>query len=418
MKTDPHTLASAIRTNPLYDKWLERAGALLASGATAGTRYPEVWIRDLTTFIELALDYADPRDMRTALLTFFKFQGDDGGIIDGYTSKDASVDDYRFIRTPLCPDLNGHKNTVETDQESSLVQAVRIYVDKTGDQAFLETGVDGIAVIERMECALAFVRRERWTEKYGLVWNATTIDWGDVQPEHAWGVELDESSHPACCIYTNALYLSALRDAAELCRRTGRDGGRWRETADQLQRNIRAHLWDAGRGKFRPHLYLEKGSPFPEDFDEDTIYYHGGTACAILADLLSEEEIIDALGKMRANRDAAGVRTLGLTVWPVYRIDASPNPVFHTPFYYQNGGDWPWFGGRMVLALIQYGLIEEACEELQCILEMIDRVGDYYEWYAPDGAPNGAAEFRGAAGVVGLAIQKLRSRDFPNHENQ
>ena len=43
-----------------------------------------------------------------------------------------------------------------------------------------------------------------------MVWGATTADWGDVQPEHEWGVVLDESSHRAIDVYDNALFIVAM----------------------------------------------------------------------------------------------------------------------------------------------------------------------------------------------------------------
>ncbi len=57
---------------------------------------------------------------------------------------------------------------------------------------------------------------------------------------------------------------------------------------------MRKHLWDPDRRKFRPHIYLE-GSPFPGTFDEAAVYYHGGTAVAIEAGLLTREEIAESL---------------------------------------------------------------------------------------------------------------------------
>jgi hypothetical protein len=88
-----------------------------------------------------------------------------------------------------------HKNTVETDQESSLVQAVRKYVSATGDRTILQERLAGVTVRERLGRALRYVLTERFDQEHGLVWGATTADWGDVQPESPWGVELDANSH-------------------------------------------------------------------------------------------------------------------------------------------------------------------------------------------------------------------------------
>lgn len=63
------------------------AEELLKNGLNAGNAYNEIWIRDLNTFIELAYKSGDISKIRESLLTFFKFQGEDGNIVDGYVKK-------------------------------------------------------------------------------------------------------------------------------------------------------------------------------------------------------------------------------------------------------------------------------------------------------------------------------------------
>ena len=48
----------------------QRARTLLKSGLNAGSGYGEVWIRDLNTFIEVALEVNEPARFREALMTF------------------------------------------------------------------------------------------------------------------------------------------------------------------------------------------------------------------------------------------------------------------------------------------------------------------------------------------------------------
>src|SRR5690606_29594686 len=114
-------------------------------------------------------------------------------------------------------------------------------------------------------------------KKYGLLWGATTADWGDVQPEHPWGVELDENSHLAIDIYDNAMFLVAIDNYLEL---EPSDARKWQKTRKKIAKNTMKHLWDKEKQKFIPHIYLD-GSPFPESFNEDVVYYHGGTTIAI-----------------------------------------------------------------------------------------------------------------------------------------
>jgi len=342
------------------------------------------------------------------LLTFFRFQGKTGDIVDGFIDiKNAVQTDggYLYRYSELEPRYGAHKNTVETDQESSLIQAVWRYVTKSGNKAFLQQEVDGKTVEQRLEWALDFLMNERYDAKYGLLWGATTADWGDVQPEHPWGVELDESSHLCLDIYDNAFFIVAINHYLELTENAD-SKKKWIEIRDRIAANVRTHLWDSERQKFIPHVYLA-GSPFPEDFDEDAIYYHGGTAIAIEAGLLSKEEIAVSNAAMVANVKASGAPTIGLTVYPPYPEGFFLNKGMY-PYGYQNGGDWTWFGGRMIQQLVRNGFVQEAYDEARPMFERSVKNQGFYEWYARDGKPSGSGTFRGEAGVLHKAIEDFR----------
>lgn len=399
------SVARQILADPNLPLVLDKARSLLKTGFTAGSGYGEVWIRDLNTFIELSLQVNDPKPVREALLTFFRFQGPQGDIVDGYIPKAQGNVAYKYRRSALAPELLAHKNTVETDQESSLVQAVRKYVAVTGDSSILDEKVDGVSVRDRLVRALEYVLAHRFDAQHGLVWGATTADWGDVQPEHEWGVELDGSSHRALDIYDNAMFLVAIDDYLSLTGDTGTSSARWRKVRDDLRTNVRKHLWDADRRKFRPHVYLE-GSPFPSGFDEAAVYYHGGTAVAIEAGLLTQDEVADSLRQMVDNVRRAGAGSIGLTLYPVYPEGSFKNPAMG-PYSYQNGGDWCWFGGRMIRQLIRHGFVAEAYRELTPMTARVLRHGDFHEWWSRDNQPRGSGQFRGSAGVLGMAIVEL-----------
>jgi hypothetical protein len=385
---------------------LERAKGLLQTGLTAGTGYGEVWIRDLNTFLELALQVNDPGLLREALLTFFKFQGPEGDIVDGYIPEAKANVAYKYRRSDLAPGLLAHKNTVETDQETSLVQAIHTYIRVTGDRSILRDRLEGVSVLDRLERAMEWLCAERFDPAHGLLWGATTVDWGDVQPEHVWGVELDESSHRAIDIYDNAMFVTALEHFIGWITNDPERATRWIEVRDGVRQNIRRHLWDSERQKFIPHLYLE-GSPFPDDFDEGAIWYHGGTAVAIEAGLLSPEAIWASLEAMRANVKKAGAASIGLTIDPPYPEGFFLNPSM-APWSYQNGGDWCWFGGRMVQQLVRHGFVAEAYEELKPMVRRVVEHEGFFEWWTRENQPRGSGQFRGSAGVLGRSIQMLQ----------
>ncbi|MDR2039649.1 MAG: hypothetical protein LBQ60_17150 [Bacteroidales bacterium] len=403
-KVDP-ALKKQIEADIRLQAISEKAEALIQSGLNAGDGYGEVWIRDLNTFIEPACKVGDKARIREALLTFFRFQGTDGNIVDGYIPRKDERISYDFIYSDLAPQFAAHKNTVETDQESSLIQAITKYVNATGDKAFLQEQVADLTVMQRMADAMNFLLNERYNDKYGLLWGATTADWGDVQPEHSWGVRLDTSSHLSIDIYDNAMFAIAIANYISLTNNAG-EKKYWEDTRTKIIDNSRKHLWDASKQKFIPHIYLN-GSPFPADFDENAIHYHGGTAVAIEAGMLQKEEILAVYQQMQRNVKAAGAQSIGLTLYPVY-----PNGFFKNSgmyeYGYQNGGDWTWFGGRMVQQLIANGFYQEAYEAISPMLDRVIVHNGFYEWWTPEGEPKGSGMFRGSAGVLWKAIKMLQ----------
>lgn len=394
-------LLQEIDNNEYFHFVKAKALEVMKTGFNAGDGYREVWIRDYNTFIELAAQVFSPEELKEQLLVFFRMQGEDGNIIDGFTPvKKVGEVEYDFIYSPLEPRYAGHKNTVETDQESSLVQSVYKYIQLTGDRTILDEMIGSKKVSERLEWSMEFLINKRFSQQYGLVIGATTADWGDVQPEHGWGVDLDSNTHPAIDIYDNAMFIIALNNMTEIIPATKT---KWDKIKQSIARSCKENLWDKKAQKFIPHIYLQ-GSPFPPEFDEKNIYYFGGTAIAIEAGLLNKKEIKTSLDEMIKRVKQAGAPSIGLTIYPPYPEGFFANKIMNPVYSYQNGGDWTWFGGRMIQQLIKHGFVQEAYEQ---ILPMVKRVKDnngFYEWYSIDNKPRGSGTFRGEAGVLYTAI--------------
>lgn len=388
------------------------ARGLLRQGFNAGSGYSQVWIRDLNTFIETAAECVPAAELRGALYLFFALQQDNGEMIDGCVlRKDFTWGDTHPYYSSLAPDHVAFKNTVETDQETSLIQSVRKYVECTGDISFLSERIGDKSVWERMVHMLEYLLRERWSDKYGLIYGATTADWGDVQPNDDNVVDITDSTAFAIDVYDNAMLLIALDDMQWLRSKSKTN----LETAtdlsalhDTVAANVRRYLWDAARSQFRPHVYLGK-NPLPEGFDEAQVYYHGGTAVAIEAGLLSYTEIAHALARMRENVRASGMPTIGLTLYPPYP-DGWFRGGMSKPYIYQNGGDWTWFGGRMIQQLARWGFADEARVELRPMLERVIANNGFHEWYGMGNRPSGSGNFKGSAGVLSKAIAMLYGR--------
>ncbi len=396
-------LLTQIKQNEYFPEVKSKALAVMKTGFNAGDGYRDVWIRDYNTFIELAAVY-DKEVLKENLLVFFRMQGDDGNIIDGFTpAEKIAKGETDFSYSKLEPRYAGHKNSVETDQETSLVQAVYKYIQLTGDKSILQEKIGNKTVLQRLGWSMDFLLKKRFNKKYGLIIGATTADWGDVQPEAGWGVDLDKNTHYAIDIYDNAMFVIALNNMIKL---NPAKAAQWKKIKEGIAQNCRKYLWDNKAQKFIPHIYLN-GSPFPADFNENNIYYFGGTAIAIEAGLLSKAEIKTSLNEMISRVKQAGAPSIGLTLYPPYPAGFFINKIMNPEYSYQNGGDWTWFGGRMIQQLIKYGFVQEAYEQVQPMLKrVIDNKG-FYEWYSVDNKPRGSGTFRGEAGVLYVAIEQF-----------
>lgn len=384
------SLASSIRSDTRLSLVRAKASQVVAKDFSAGSIYPAVFIRDLNTFVELAIETQGAPTVRAQLLRFLEFQGEDGLILD------AIGFDGNLIR-----------GTVETDQESSLVQAFAKYVAITGDTALLSQQVRGVPVIQRLEDALMYVYTQRFSDRYQLVWGGTRADWGDIQPEDPLGTSLTPDSHPSISIYDNAMLSLALAGLQGLEAAAGRDTTAWAVRQRELRTAVRTHLWTGTQ--FIPHLYLEKGSPFPASFDEARMYFQGGTAVAIQAGFLEPAEVSQAFARMVRNKIDSGSGSVGVTLYPAYPAGFFQNTYWMgAEYFYQNGGDWPWFGARIIQQMVAHGEVELAWRELGPMLDRVLRDDGIHEWYTRDGQPRGSAEYKGSAGQLALAIDMLQ----------
>lgn len=400
-------LAQKILNDKNLDTVYAQATVLLSKGFNAGDGYPQVWIRDFNTFIQTSCKVYSRDSIRKNLLTFLKLQQPNGEIIDGYVLKGHVTWDDPNIYTSVNDTTHvGFKNTVETDQETSLIQAFAKYINSTGDRSILNEVIAGKTALQRLELSIAYLLKNRYSKKYHLLTGATTQDWGDVQVEGGAVVDIDSNTHWAIDIYDNAMFVIALKDMAGFYQKLA-DQQKWLNLKRVTEKNARQYLWDSKKHKFIPHLYLTT-SPFPASFNESNIYFHGGTAVAIEAGLLTTQEIKMINQDMVKNVSLSGAPSIGLTLYPPYPDGIYKNSTASKPYIYQNGGDWTWFGARMIQQLIRNGYIKEAYAQLQPMIIRTLRDKHFFEWYSRDNKPNGSSDFKGSAGQLALTIEMLK----------
>jgi hypothetical protein len=231
---------------------------VIKDGFNAGSGYSQVWARDFNTLIETSLDVRPKEEVRGAILLFFALQQKNDEMVDGYVlKKDFTWNDDTPYYSEAAPGHVGFKNTVETDQETSLIQLVGKYIKRTGDVQLLTEKVAGITVLSRMEKMIAYLLRERYNKQYGLLWGAMTADWGDVQPNDDFGCDWNKLSDEAIDVYDNAMLIIALQYLVEIVP-DQQKVSQWTKLQKSIHDKVRKHLWDAKKTKVYSTYLPEK----------------------------------------------------------------------------------------------------------------------------------------------------------------
>ena len=362
---------------------------------TAGATYPQSWIRDCATGIAAAYLALGDTAARGCILLHLFNQHDDGYVndwVDGNGEKD--------------------KNTVEADQESSLVIAATEYVDSSGNTAFLSSKVNAVAVLDRLGLALNYVWVHRRDPETGLVTSGHTIDWGDVSIEEGdqQAIYLSARSHLVAGIYTNAMYAMAIRNYLHLL---GAQVGaskqvraRWTERSHLLAGKINQYLWNEAHGYFVMHRHV---TPLNLPADESAMFALGGNAVAIEAGLANKRQadrITRNALRLQAQYHAA---TLSGVLYPPFPDGVYQHPMVRQSFTYQNGGLWDWFGLRLVRTMFKANHPQAGCRALEEIAAKVVRNGTFSEWDDLDGHAEGSKDYIGAAGQYVAAVKELNS---------
>jgi len=356
-------------------------------GFAAGTGYPQIWLRDAATIIP-ASRFSYPDSFLVSWLEeHLAFQKADGSLEDWVDARGRS-----------------DKNTVETDQEASaLHSAYQIFLLR--GKAWLDKKVEGETVISRLEKAMEAVFQNRFNQDLGLITGAHTADWGDVDPEDAdqKAIYADEQTRWTTDIYDQSMCYEACRELAAMLRALAVQdrADSWEARALSIQGATNLHLWQEDKGFYRVHIHLD---PFPHDFDEDGMFAMGGNAQAMisgLADPAKAQRIIQAAIE---RQDQFGMSSICGSLLPPYPAGFFKHPGMDEPYEYQNGGQWDWFGGRLVLAMFENGFSSIAREKLIQIIRKDVRNGGLFEWDTRGGDGRGSDDYAGSAGSLARAL--------------
>lgn len=384
-----------------------RTGLVRAFGA--GAIYPQVWLRDSATLTPLARYHYPAAYLTSWLEEHLANQGGEGGLDDWIAAGPPSA----FVRdAPRAREvfragaavLTADKNTVEADQESSAVLGTCEAFRVTGDRAWLRKAVAGVPLLERADRALGFLLAKRLDARLGLVTSGFSADWGDVSAVYAdqRAIYLDERTPRVAGLYTNALFAEAARCLGGLHAAVDDAAGarRWRDAAAAVTAAVDRHLWQQARGFYRMHAPLgPTGLP-----DDSGAFATGGNAVALLSGIGDERRARRILAAAVARRKRYGVSTIAGTLLPPYRAGLFAHPAMREPWSYQNGGQWDWFGARLVLAAFERGQSALARRWLTDLAQKAERNKGLHEWHTRDGEGRGSPTYAGSAGALGAAV--------------
>ncbi|WP_440948691.1 trehalase family glycosidase [Methanosarcina sp. T3] len=354
-------------------------------GFYAGSGYPQIWVRDSATVIQTGR-YLFPETFFSSWIEAFCENQLENGSIPDYISPYGS-----------------DKNTVETDQEASLVHSAYLYYKMTGNTSWLEKPIQGKRIIDRLDGSLVWVLTNRYDSSYGLITGAYTADWGDVQFEDTPGTHVSEKTHWTCDIYDNSFFFQACNELSLMYSDLEENERAifWADTAVSVKENTNKHLWQQEKGYYRMHVRV---SPVNQGFNEDEMFPMGGNVIAIQAGLANHTQAEQIFETAQERKEQVNASTIGSVLIPAYPAGFFANPVMDEEYEYQNGGQWDWFAGRLVLEEFTNGRHEDAVAHLREIANQDNNLGGLYEWYTLNGTGRGSPLYLGSAGVLGQCV--------------
>jgi hypothetical protein len=357
------------------------------SGFAAGTNYPQIWLRDANTIIPASRYFYDKTYLTSWLEEHLAFQKEDGSLEDWIDSQGKS-----------------DKNTTETDQESSAVQAAFQVYEMLGPK-WLEKTISGEKIINRLEQALLYVLQKQWNEERRLVVGAHTADWGDVDmvDTDQQAIYVDSCTHWTADIYDQSMFYQACLNLAEMMDALGetKRASFWRDKAQLIKDNTNRWLWQEDKGFYRVHIHLDD---LTHMFDEDDLFAMGGNIQAVISGLADEEKSGRIIQEALRRQEEFQVSTISGTLLPPYPKGFFKHPLLDDPYEYQNGAQWDWFGGRLIYAMFENGFIDLAKEKLLEIISKNVKNRGFFEWDSREGVGMGSDFYAGSAGSMGKAL--------------
>lgn len=175
----------------------------------------------------------------------------------------------------------------------------------------------------------------------------------------------------------------------------------WANTALSIKENTNKNLWQQNKGYYKMHVQISSTNP---KFKEDEIFPMGGNEIAIQSGLANHSQAKQIFEIAKERKKQVNASTIGCVLVPAYPARFFANPGMDEEYEYQNGGQWDWFAGRLILEEFLNGRNEDALTRLKEIASQDNNQGGFYEWYTLNGTGKGSPKFLGSAGVLGQCV--------------
>jgi len=357
------------------------------AGFSPGVDYPQIWIRDASTILPASRFFYPLAWLNSWLEEFLCRQSSDGSIEDWIDSRNKT-----------------DKNTTASDQETSLIQAA-YQVFTIAGPGWLQKSINQKKIIDRLEAALEYLIRSRSDTKTGLFIRAHTADWGDVDitDKDLSAVYSDDKTIWTAGIYDQAMFYQAALQLAEMLTALEHQNkaAYWSKKADSIKNKTNKWLWQEDKGFYLIHLHI---TPYTHNFAEEDIFALGGNTQAILSGLADNNKCARIIATALERKEKLAVSTISGTLLPPYPARVFRHALLDSPYEYQNGGQWDWFGNKLVYAMFSRGFSRTAAAKLFEILDKNTANLGLFEWENREGSAQGSANFCGTAGSLGLAL--------------
>ncbi|MEW5961263.1 MAG: trehalase family glycosidase, partial [Chloroflexota bacterium] len=405
---DLNATAGYIPHNFSHGEAIFQIGNEVIHGFRPGKVYPEMYVRDIAWGMETAQYYYPDEYLREPIEAYLRRQ---------YTANSRSLDgDFGVaagagaIGGIITPAGRSNKQTITTDEETSLIHAAYLYYNMAYDTDWLQQPINGLPLIERLNLAADWLYAKRLDRGSQLLWRGHTTDWGDVKFEKGPGYTdyNPAQDHLTASIYDQALAYMALVELAKMNAAVGNTArtDQWQRQAEALKAQTNTRLWQPDRGFYLTHLHV---TPLEHNFDESAMVSISN-ALAVYAGLTDFRQSQAIFQSLEAARLAVDAKKPGLSLYPYYP-NQWPNLFFDYQGmgygHYQNGGIWDWWGGVQIKAEFANGFAETGLTHLlQVANEWQKHPGNIIEWQSSnaDARHEGSHYYSAAAGTMGSAI--------------